>query len=111
MPYKSYNLTVIRIIDYPIVLERMKATGLVCNYYKGGSFGFPKDSNAQIAAWVGPDDPTIRPEMRPHIRQIAPPFAPSLSDLANRVWLELIGGPVWVIPASHWAFELDFGSR
>src|ERR1041385_2783128 len=101
----------VTIIDYPIVLARMKAMGLVCNYYNSGSFGFPKEAATHISAWIGLDDPTIRPQMRQHVREVSPPFEPTLAELARRVWREVIGGPIWVMPASHWAFEMDFGSR
>ena len=28
-----------------------------------------------------------------------------------RAWQELLPGRVWVMPMSHWSYELDFGSR
>jgi len=89
----------------------MKATGFACNYYNSGSFGFPKGLPIHVAAWIGPDDPTIRAEVQQYVRQVTPPFESTLARLTKRIWRELIGDSIWVMPASHWAFELDFGSR
>jgi hypothetical protein len=34
-----------------------------------------------------------------------------LSDLLVRAWQEILPGRIWIMPGSHWAFELDFGSK
>src|ERR1019366_10082926 len=31
--------------------------------------------------------------------------------MAERAWLNCLPGNVWVMPKSHWAYELQFGSR
>ena len=99
------------IVDYELVLDRLRKQGLVCNYYNSGAFGFPREAGAQTVAWVGPPDETIRAEAKPLTRQVPEPFEPNLSALAVRAWQQHLRGTVWVMPMSHWAYELDFGSH
>ena len=40
-----------------------------------------------------------------------PPYEATLASLAARAWRELLQGDVWVLPKSHWAYELQFGSH
>ncbi len=99
------------IINYDEVYSTLIGQCFVCNYHNSGSFAFPREWPTQLLAWIGPDDPTIRPEMRRHIRRIAPPFELNLAAMARRLWeTELIPGDAWVMPTSHWAYELEFGS-
>lgn len=100
-----------KIIDYDAVLQTLLGQGLKSLYYNSGSFGFPPRVVTHTIGWLGPADSTIRPEARPFTRQIAEPYPKNLSELALRVWRELLPGPLWVLPRSHWAYELDFGSR
>ncbi|HSV13112.1 MAG TPA: hypothetical protein VLI90_02550, partial [Tepidisphaeraceae bacterium] len=44
-------------------------------------------------------------------RSVPPPYESNLAELATRAWRELLPGRVWALPKSHWAYELDFGSR
>lgn len=44
-------------------------------------------------------------------RSISEPYESNLSELLIRAWEQIVPGRLWVMPASHWAFELDFGSR
>jgi len=97
------------IIDYPNVLRRLESEGLKCNYPNGGSFGFP--TGAQVRGWLGPVDDTIRPEMRAHTRNVPEPFDANLAQWAWRAWRQLLPGSVWVMPASHWSFELTHGNQ
>jgi hypothetical protein len=99
------------IIDYPIVLDHMRELKLRSLYYNSGAFGFPNDVPTCSIGWVGPPDPTIRPEARPLTRQVPQPYEANLTRLLIRAWRELFPGRIWVMPASHWAYELDFGSR
>lgn len=99
-----------RIIDYDRVLQEMAADGMRSLYYNSGAFGFAADQTVHTRGWIGPADDSIRPAARPLIRSISPPYEPSLAALATRAWREHLAGDVWVLPMSHWAYELDFGS-
>lgn len=99
------------IIDYQLVLDQMRMQKLKCNYYNSGAFGFPDSVPTEIVGWIGPPDSTIRAEMQALARPVAEPYEENLSKLAVRAWAELLSGRAWVMPASHWAFELDHGSR
>lgn len=99
------------IIDYSLVVEQMRERALKCNYYNSGAFAFADPTGVKHLAWIGPDDPTIRPAARPFIRQVPPPYEPTLADLATRAWKSHFPGRVWAMPMSHWAYELDYGSR
>ena len=100
-----------RLVDYESVTQTLLAQGLKSLYYNSGSFGFPQDVTTHTVAWIGPPDPTIRPEAAPLTRPVPQPFEDNLARLAIRAWQELLPGNVWVTPRSHWAYELDFGSR
>ena len=81
-------------------------------YPNSGAFGFASESGAVSLGWIGPDDASIRPESRPLTRRVAEPFEATLAALATRVWQEqLPGTAAWVLPKSHWAYELMFGSQ
>lgn len=98
------------IIDYPQVRDRLLAAGLVSNYYNGGAFGFPKTITPAISGWIGPDDPSIRPEMKPRTHQVPPPYEQNLATDLTRAWTHAdLGAEAWIMPLAHWAFELDFG--
>ena len=96
-----------RIIDYPTVLDTMLAAGFESLYHNSGAFGFPRAVVTRSVGWVGPPDPTLRPAALPLTRQVPPPHGPTLADLATRAWRDLLSGPAWLMPRSHWAFELD----
>jgi hypothetical protein len=99
------------ILDYPFVVEAMTQLGFVSLYPNSGAFGFPPEQGAASVGWVGPDDPSIRPESRPLTRRVPAPYEATLASLCTCVWTErLTGGVVWVMPKSHWAYELMFGS-
>ena len=95
-----------RIIEYAQVLERLTAEGLECQYYNGGVFGFA--SGGVVRGWIESGDETIRQEMREKVRAV--PVA-KMATLARRAWKDSLPGAVWVMPGSHWAFELQYGSR
>jgi hypothetical protein len=100
-----------RIIDYLIVRESMLRQGFVSLYHNSGAFGFPPHATTRSVGWAGPPDETIRPAARALVRHVPPPFERNLAELAAVVWQEHLPGAVWVMPRSHWAYELDFGSR
>jgi hypothetical protein len=103
--------TVPWIIDYPIVLEQMRELKMRSLYYNSGAFGFSDDEPTRSIGWIGPADETIRPEVRSLTRQVREPYEPTLVELLLRAWRDILPGRIWVMPSSHWAYELDFGSR
>ena len=96
-----------RVIDYPSVLETLLAAGLESLYHNSGAFGFGRAVPTHNLGWVGPPDPTLRPAALALTRPVAEPYAPTLAALAVRAWREFLPGPAWLMPKSHWAFELD----
>jgi hypothetical protein len=99
------------IIDYAIVLRQLQSEGLKCHYYNGGSFGFADSAGAQVRGWVGPPDETIRLEMKRWVRGVGEPHVNRLADWAARAWKGVLSGNVWIMPASHWSFELEHGNQ
>src|SRR5271155_3653185 len=100
-----------RIIDYAIVLEQMARENFRCLYHNSGAFGFVDEAGAASVGWIGAVDPTLKPAARLLARMVPPPIEENLTTLAMRAWREHLPGPVWAMPKSHWAYELDFGSR
>lgn len=103
--------TVPRIVNYERVLQRMTAEGFRSLYHNSGAFGFARGPDVKYAGWVGPADAAIRAEARPFLRQVAPPYEANLARGAGEVWTSHLPGAAWVMPMSHWSYELDFGSR
>ena len=99
------------IIDFERVLQRMEAEGFRSLYHNSGAFGFPRGADVKYTGWIGPADGSIRPEARPFLRQIPEPYEPNLARAAADVWTQRLPGAAWVLPMSHWSYELDFGSR
>ena len=99
------------IVDYPIVLERMEREGFRSLYHNSGAFGFVDEVGTESVGWIGEADETLKPAARLLARQVAQPIEENLTKMAVRVWQEFLPGPVWVMPKSHWAYELEFGSR
>ena len=100
-----------RIVEYDTVLEQMRSQQFKCHYYNSGAFGFPAAANARSLAWIGPEDATIRSEAQSLTHRIPMPYEATLAKMASQLWQEQINGRVWVMPKSHWAFELGHGSR
>ncbi|HEX4125168.1 MAG TPA: hypothetical protein VHY37_10620 [Tepidisphaeraceae bacterium] len=98
-----------RIVEYPTVLNHLRDRGMRCLYHNGGAFGFDPAISTHTIGWIGPPDPTIRPAARPFTKPIPPPHAKNLARLAESAW-HSIGGPAWLMPMSHWAYELEFGN-
>ena len=93
------------------MLEDLTAAGMRSLYYNSGAFGFANAVETTSVGWVGPPDETIRPAARPLVRQVSEPYPATLARLLTRAWQELLPGDAWVMPKSHWAYELDFGSK
>jgi hypothetical protein len=99
------------VIDYAMVLDQMRRQELKCHYFNSGAFGFGESKATHIIGWIGPADPSIRDTMRLNVRSIKPPFEQNLTALFLRAWRDVLPGRLWLMPASHWAYELDFGNR
>ena len=99
------------IVDYSAVLEQMTGQGMRSLYYNSGGFGFPEGAAVESLGWIGPDDPSLRPEARAMSRTVPAPHEANLARLVVRAWRDLLPGKLWLMPKSHWAYELDFGSR
>jgi hypothetical protein len=97
------------IIDYSRALDHMTSAGYRCNYYNSGAFGFKQ--TPLVRGWIGPPDASIRPELLAQVQFAPEPFAENLAGAAVDVWREFLPGAVWVMPMSHWHFELHDGSR
>lgn len=99
------------IIDYPTVLEQMRAIGMRSLYYNGGAFGFAPDQPTRSLGWIGPPDESIRADVRELLHEVPAPYEQTLAALLVRAWTGILPGRIWVMPGSSWAYELDFGSR
>jgi hypothetical protein len=94
------------VIDYPDVLQSLTTRGLVSLYYNSGAFGFDRAAAVHHAGWILREDATIRPAARELARVVAGDEK-TLAMMAA----DVVGDQaVWVMPKSHWAYELDFGS-
>jgi hypothetical protein len=100
-----------RVIDYIDVQQQMQADGLVSLYHNSGAFGFTPGTDVQTVGWIGADDPTIRDAARALVRQVQPPFEPTLARLLTQLWQSHLIGTAWLMPKSHWHYELHFGNR
>ena len=97
-----------RIVDYEVVLEQMQDAEFVSLYHNSGAFGFAPDAAVKMLGWLGPEDPTIRAEMRPFTRAIPSPHAANLAGMLVAARRHL-PGQAWLMPKSHWHFELHDG--
>src|SRR4051812_15924843 len=98
------------IVDYPLVVQRLAQQRLRCLYHNSGAFGFEPGIDAFMTGWIGADDPSIRPAARQSVIQFDPPHEPNVAAGFERVWRGSLAGPIWLMPASHWTYELDFGN-
>ncbi len=99
------------IIDYQQVLDRTRELGLRCVYYNSGAFAHEDASDVRIVGWLGPPDPTIRVDLPATLISLPEPYAENLADKLLTIWPARIDGPAWLLPKSHWSFELDHGNR
>lgn len=99
------------IVDYEQVLSQMNGQGMRSLYYKSGAFGFGQGAAVHAVGWMGPEDPSLKPDARERAVHVAAPYESTLGGLVVRAWHDHLPGKVWLMPKSHWAYELDFGSR
>ena len=98
------------LIDYPAVLERLSVDRWVCLYPRSGAFGLPADAASTSLGWIGAADPSLRPEAQRLARMIEPPVVDRMVGLFVEAWQRLLPGELWLMPKSHWAYELQFGN-
>ena len=103
-----YGRGVARIVDYAEVLQQVDTLGLTSAYYNTGAFTFPAGETVHIVGWTGGTDSTIRPGLA--TVSVEEPVAANLVKRLMTLWPRVIDGPAWVMPKSHWAFELDHGN-
>jgi hypothetical protein len=99
------------IVDYARVMQQMRDQGFQSLYYNSGAFGFAPGVVTESVGWVGPEDPSLRPEARALARQVPAPYGRELTTRVVRALRDMFPGKVWVMPKSHWAYEIDFGGR
>lgn len=102
-----------RIIDYAEVLQRRTEEGFRSLYHNSGAFAFARDVEPSLKtiAWIGPEDATIRPAARAFVRSVPAPFPQTLASLSADLRKTHLAGTAWIMPMSHWSFELDFNAR
>ena len=100
-----------QVIDYPLVLREMQAVGMRCLYHNSGAFGFEPAASTFVAGWVRARRRNDSAGRAADVRQVPPPYPPELARLAVRAWREVFAGRAWLMPKSHWAYELEFGSH
>ena len=93
------------------MLSRLQNQGLKSLYHNSGAFGFANGVPTISRGWIGPEDASIAPAGRAIACQIAPPFESNLAALFTRFWRNNSPAPIWIMPKSHWAYELQFGGR
>jgi hypothetical protein len=94
-----------RIVDYEIVKQKMAESGFVSLYHNSGAFGFGPEVAVRTVGWIEAEDPSIRADARAMARLV-----PSIIELLPRV-LDHLPGDAWLMPKSHWHYELHFGNR
>jgi hypothetical protein len=94
-----------------MVQEEMRGLKLRSLYYNSGAFGFNGNATTRSLGWVGPPDASIKQSALPLVRSVTQPYEQNLAALLLRAWREILPGRIWIMPKSHWAYELDFGSR
>jgi hypothetical protein len=111
---RTYQVIIVSmpsVIDYPEVLERLRSQGLISLYHNSGAFGFPREVQTNFIGWIGSEDTTLRAEARVAAISIAQPCALNLATLVTKVRREQLSDSVaWLMPMSHWSYELDYGS-
>ena len=99
------------VVTYSLVLSRMLSQGMQSLYHNSGAFGFAPEMKTHFCGWIGPADPTVRPEAAHLIHLVPPPYEANLTNLLLKLWRDRLDGPLWVMPKSHWSYELQFGGR
>lgn len=99
-----------RVVDYDEVLSRLTAEGFDSLYPRSGAFGVPHPDKAVSIGWLLTHDPTLREMALPLAHYVEPATIESLIERFTTAWISFLPGPIWLMPKSHWAYELQFGS-
>ena len=97
------------VIDYPIVQQKLRDRGFVSLYHNSGAFGFAVAEEVRNIGWIGEDDPTIREVARAFVRSVPLPFEGNLARALVKA-RSALAGEAWLMPKSHWHYELHFGN-
>jgi hypothetical protein len=100
-----------KVIDYAVVLAQLRQQGLKSLYHNSGAFWFLDGVETFSRGWIGAADASISETATPLVRHAAEPFAENLASLLVQFWQRRPSGAIWIMPKSHWAYELQFGSR
>jgi len=99
-----------QVVGYHEVLDKLTRAGLECLYHNSGAFGFGDGTATHSVGWILREDATIRASAR-ELAVIVPGDESTLAARAVKVWKSVASNsPAWILPKSHWAYELDFGS-
>jgi hypothetical protein len=101
------NPEMARIIDYSEVQKTMREQGFVSLYHNSGAWGFAEGTTVEVVGWITTDDPTIRESARALTRKVEPSQLASLLQQA----CTSLKDDAWLMPKSHWHYELHFGNR
>jgi hypothetical protein len=96
-----------RVIDYAETAARLRSRGLVSLYHNSGAWGFPPDAPVRTLGLVTSDDPSIRESARALTRRTT--IAESAIPLLRVI--DHLADEAWLMPKSHWHYELHFGNR
>jgi hypothetical protein len=99
------------IVDYSIVQSTAAELGLVSLYHNSGAYGFTPGVVTHHVGWIGQPDATLRPNVRDAARQMQPPYPHNMAAAVERLVGRLRPGAAWLLPSSHWAYELRFGGE
>jgi hypothetical protein len=99
------------IVDYSIVQQTAAELGLVSLYHNSGAYGFAPGVVAHHVGWIARPDPTLRPDVRDAARQVQPPYPQNMATAVGRLLGKLRPSAAWLLPSSHWAYELRFGGE
>ncbi len=89
----------------------MTADGFRSLYHNSGAFGFAAGVETVSRGWIGPADGSIRESARLIAHQATEPFDETIARALRSVWIRHLPGPMWIMPKSHWSYELEFGHR
>jgi hypothetical protein len=99
------------IVDYSIVQQTAAEMGLVSLYHNSGAYGFGAGAAVGHVGWIGQPDATLRASARDSARQVRPPYPENMATGVEHFARMLKPSAVWLLPASHWAYELRFGGQ
>jgi hypothetical protein len=96
-----------RVIDFADASQTLRSRGFVSLYHNSGAWGFPPETPVRTLGLITTDDPSIREAARAMTRRV------TLADCVDAVQrvADQLATDAWLMPKSHWYFELHFGNR